>query len=41
VRYLQTLYLFKDPITGKVLSKQAYVIEKAGAYAHVAGVYTR
>jgi cytochrome c len=35
-----TSYVFKDPITGKVLPKQAYV-EKAGDYTYIAGVYTR
>jgi cytochrome c len=33
-------YVFKDPITGKVLPKEVY-IEKAGDYVYVAGVYTR
>jgi cytochrome c len=33
-------YVFKDPITGKVLPKEVYV-EKAGDYVYVAGVYTR
>jgi len=33
-------YMFKDPITGKVLPKEVYV-EKAGDYVYVAGVYTR
>jgi cytochrome c len=35
-----TSYVFKDPITGKVLPKQAYV-EKAGDYTYIAGVYIR
>ena len=33
-------YVFKDPISGKVLPKEVY-IEKAGDYVYVAGVYTR
>jgi cytochrome c len=33
-------YLFKDPITGKVLPKESYV-EKAGDYVYLAGVYAR
>jgi signal transduction histidine kinase len=33
-------FMFKDPITGKVLPKQNYV-EKAGDYIYLAGVYTR
>jgi hypothetical protein len=33
-------YLFKDPITGKLLPKTSYV-EKSGEYAYVAGVYAR
>ena len=33
-------YVFKDPITGKILPKECY-IEKAGDYAYLAGVYTR
>ena len=33
-------YMFKDPITGKVLPKQCYV-EKSGDYVYLAGVYAR
>ena len=33
-------FMFKDPITGKVLPKENYV-EKAGDYIYLAGVYTR
>jgi len=33
-------FMFKDPITGKVLPKQNY-IERAGDYIYLAGVYTR
>jgi signal transduction histidine kinase len=33
-------FVFKDPITGKVLPKENYV-EKAGEYTFLAGVYTR
>ena len=33
-------FVFKDPITGKVLPKENYV-EKAGDYTYLAGVYTR
>jgi cytochrome c len=33
-------FMFKDPITGKVLPKQNYV-ERAGDYVYLAGVYTR
>ena len=33
-------FMFKDPITGKVLPKENYV-EKAGDYTYLAGVYTR
>jgi cytochrome c len=33
-------FMFKDPITGKVLPKQNY-IERAGNYIYLAGVYTR
>jgi len=33
-------YMFKDPITGKLLPKEAYV-QRAGDYTYVAGVYTR
>jgi cytochrome c len=33
-------YVFKDPITGKLLPKENYV-EKAGNYTYIAGVYAR
>lgn len=33
-------FMFKDPITGKILPKENYV-EKAGDYTYLAGVYTR
>jgi signal transduction histidine kinase len=33
-------FMFKDPITGKVLPKENYV-EKAGDYIYLSGVYTR
>ena len=33
-------FMFKDPITGKVLPKENYV-ERAGDYIYLAGVYTR
>jgi cytochrome c len=33
-------FAFKDPITGKVLPKEAYV-EKSGDYTFIAGVYNR
>jgi cytochrome c len=33
-------FAFKDPITGKVLPKEAYV-EKAGDFTYIAGVYIR
>jgi cytochrome c len=33
-------FVFKDPITGKLLPKESYV-EKAGDYTYLAGVYTR
>ena len=33
-------FAFKDPITGKVLPKEAYV-ERAGDYAYIAGTYVR
>jgi cytochrome c len=33
-------FMFKDPITGKVLPKENYV-ERAGSYIYLAGVYTR
>jgi cytochrome c len=33
-------FMFKDPITGKVLPKENYV-EKAGNYIYLSGVYTR
>jgi cytochrome c len=33
-------FVFKDPITGKVLPKDNYV-ERAGDYTYLAGVYTR
>ncbi len=33
-------FAFKDPITGKVLPKEAYV-EKAGDFTYIAGVYMR
>ncbi|MGA9014338.1 MAG: cache domain-containing protein, partial [Acetobacteraceae bacterium] len=33
-------FAFKDPITGKVLPKEAYV-EKAGDFTYIAGVYVR
>jgi len=33
-------FVFKDPITGKVLPKENYV-ERAGDYTYLAGVYTR
>ena len=33
-------FMFKDPITGKILPKENYV-EKAGEYTYLAGVYTR
>src|ERR1700722_8360156 len=33
-------FMFKDPITGKVLPKQNY-IERARDYIYLAGVYTR
>ena len=33
-------FMFKDPITGKVLPKENYV-ERAGNYVYLAGVYTR
>jgi signal transduction histidine kinase len=35
-----TSYVFKDPISGKLLPKENYV-EKAGDYTYVAGVFTR
>ena len=33
-------FMFKDPITGKVLPKENFV-EKAGNYIYLSGVYTR
>ena len=33
-------FVFKDPITGKLLPKENYV-EKAGDYIYLAGAYTR
>lgn len=33
-------FMFKDPITGKVLPKENYV-ERAGEYIYLSGVYTR
>ncbi len=33
-------FAFKDPITGKVLPKEAYV-EKAGNFSYIAGIYIR
>lgn len=33
-------FMFKDPVTGKVLPKEDYV-ERAGNYIYLAGVYTR
>jgi signal transduction histidine kinase len=33
-------FVFKDPITGKLLPKENYV-ERAGDYTYLAGVYTR
>lgn len=33
-------FMFKDPITGKVLPKENFV-EKAGDYIYLSGVYTR
>ena len=33
-------FMFKDPITGKVLPKENYV-ERAGDYIYLSGVYTR
>ena len=33
-------FMFKDPITGKILPKQNYV-ERAGGYTYLAGVYIR
>jgi cytochrome c len=33
-------YLFKDPITGRLLPKSSY-IEKAGGCVYIAGVYAR
>lgn len=33
-------FMFKDPISGKVLPKENYV-EKSGDYIYLAGVYTR
>ncbi|MGC1408584.1 MAG: cache domain-containing protein [Acetobacteraceae bacterium] len=33
-------FAFKDPITGKVLPKEAYV-ERAGVFTYIAGVYIR
>jgi cytochrome c len=33
-------FMFKDPISGKVLPKECYV-EHAGDYTYIAGVYTR
>jgi cytochrome c len=33
-------FAFKDPITGKVLPKEAYV-EKSGDFTYIAGVYIR
>ncbi len=33
-------FMFKDPVTGKILPKQNYV-ERAGDYIYLAGVYTR
>lgn len=33
-------FMFKDPITGKVLPKENYV-EKAGDYIYTVGIYTR
>jgi cytochrome c len=33
-------FMFKDPITGKVLPKENYV-ERSGDYIYLAGVYTR
>lgn len=33
-------FMFKDPISGKVLPKENYV-EKAGDYIYLSGIYTR
>jgi signal transduction histidine kinase len=33
-------FVFKDPITGKVLPKEGYVV-KAGDYGYVVGIYIR
>jgi signal transduction histidine kinase len=33
-------FVFKDPVTGKVLPKEAY-IEKVGDYGYITGVYIR
>ena len=34
------VFVFKDPVTGKLLPKENYV-ERAGDYTYLAGVYTR